>query len=72
MRRILLYFVCLSLYLGLSDGYLALWKNGSPLPEKVFPYHISLYPKNDQERLKKGIIIHSKEELSQYFEDYLS
>jgi hypothetical protein len=72
MRKVLLWFICFGLYLGLSEGYLALWKEGSSKPEKVFPYHISLYPKNDQDQLEKGIPIGSKEELSKQIEDFLS
>jgi hypothetical protein len=72
LRKIVLFLLCLTLYLGHYDGYLALWKNGSSQPEKVFPYQISLYPKFDQELLQKGIPIESKTELSQYLEDYSS
>lgn len=60
------------MYLGLSNGNLALWKDGNVQPEKVFPYHISLFPQSDQNLIKKGIPIHSKEELSQLLDDFLS
>ena len=72
MHKVLLWFICINMYLGLSDGYLALWKEGSLKPEKVFPYHISLYTKNDHDELQKGITIRSEEELSKQIEDFLS
>ena len=71
-HRILTLTLIISLYLGLSDGYLALWKAGNSKPEIIYPYHISLYPQIDQVRLKKGIPIRSTEELSQHIEDFLS
>ena len=71
-HRILIFTLIMSLYLGLSDGYLALWKEGSSKPEIIYPYHISLYPQIDQRRLKKGIPIRSTEELSKHMEDFLS
>ena len=71
-HRILTLTLIMSLYLGLNDGYLALWKEGSSEPEIIYPYHISLYPQIDQQRLKKGIPIRSTEELSKHMEDFLS
>ena len=72
MRKILSLILCLSFYLGLSDGYLALWKKGSTQPEKVFPYNISQYPQIDRKLLEKGIPIRSQEEYSKHIEDFLS
>lgn len=62
----------LGLYLGLHQGYLALWQDDSSEPIAVYPYHISLYPKTDKERLEKGIPISSKLEFSKCIEDYFS
>ena len=72
MHRIICYIMSLLLYLSLSDGYIALWKDGETEPIKVYPYHISLFPKIDQNRLEKGIPIESEEEFSKHIEDYLS
>ena len=62
----------LAFLLGIRDGYIALWKDGSPEPCRVFPYRAESLPKADQESLKKGIRIESREELSQLLEDFLS
>ena len=71
-KRLLYTLMCLSLYLGMHQGYLALWREGYTEPEKVYPYPISLYPKMDKDLLEKGIPIRSKAELSQRIEDYTS
>jgi len=62
----------LTLYLGLYNDYLALWDTNHPQPEKVYPYHVSLYPKIDKSSLEKGIEITSSSHLSQLIEDFLS
>ena len=64
--------VALTFLLGVHDGYIALWKEGSPEPAEVFPYKASLLPEADQERLEKGIRIESKKDLLELMEDYLS
>ena len=45
--------VALTFLLGVHDGYIALWKEGSPEPAEVFPYKASLLPEADQKRLEK-------------------
>lgn len=64
--------VALTFLLGVHDGYIALWKEGSPKPAEVFPYKASLLPEADQKRLEKGIRIESKKDLLELMEDYLS
>lgn len=68
--------VCLTLLMGFilgsHNGYIALWTEGSPEPEKVFPYRVTLLPPADQEALERGIPIGSTEELARLLEDYLS
>ena len=64
--------VALTFLLGVHDGYIALWKEGSPEPAEVFPYKASLLPEADQTRLEKGIRIESKKDLLELMEDYLS
>lgn len=71
-RKILPALYILSLYLGLHNGYLALWDTNSNQPEQVFPYHISLYPEIDKNLLEKGIPISTQPELNKLLEDYLS
>ena len=58
--------------LGISDGYIALWKDGSEKPVEVFPYQARLLPVADQQALEKGIPIDSAEDLQRLMEDYLS
>lgn len=58
--------------LGSHNGYVALWEGNDPQPKKVFPYSVSSLPPADQQRLKEGIPIESKEELIRLVEDYLS
>lgn len=62
----------LGLYLGLHNGYLALWKTGNTEPEQVFPYRASLFPKLDQAALEKGIPIEDTDSLKKLLEDFLS
>ena len=73
MRKWLLTTVLLlGLYLGLHNGYLALWRSGCPEPEKVFPFKVALYPKIDQSALEKGIPIDDEDALKKLLEDFLS
>ena len=58
--------------LGISDGYIALWKDGNADPLQVFPYKAENLPIADQQALEKGIHLESKRELIQLLEDYLS
>ena len=68
-----LYFTLLfGFLLGISDGYIALWKEGNPRPLQVFPYRAEYLPSADQQALEKGIHINDKLELKQLLEDYLS
>ena len=57
--------------LGIKDGYIALWKDGNSNPT-VYPYRAELLPKEDQQQLRQGIRVESKEELARLVEDYLS
>lgn len=72
MRKLVCCVMCFILYLGLSNGYIAMWSENTSKPIKVYPYHISLFPKIDQKRFEKGIPIKSEEEFSKHIEDYLS
>ena len=62
----------LTLYLGLSDGYLAVFRQGDPQPMQVLPYHSSLFPQEDRQALNKGIPFTSEAELSKLLEDFTS
>ena len=58
--------------LGISDGYIALWKDGSGSALQVFPYRAEMLPPTDQQALENGIHITGEQELYQLLEDYLS
>lgn len=58
--------------LGVHDGKVALWSGDDPEPEKVFPYRVSMLPKEARERLEQGIPINSMEDLNRLIEAYLS
>lgn len=62
----------IGLYLGLSNGYLALFKTGTQTPEITLPYRAAVYPKIDQQELSRGIVIKSQEHLKSILEDFLS
>ena len=68
----LLAVITLSLYLGIHDGNLALWKTDRAIPLKVFPYSASLYTHIDQAELNDGIYIQSNPDLMKLLDDYLS
>ena len=58
--------------LGVSDGYITLWRNTDPNPLQVFPYRAEMLPEADYLALERGIEISTEEELRQLLEDYLS
>lgn len=64
--------ILLGLYLGLHNGYIALWESGKDIPERVFPFRVELYPKSDQHALEKGIPIDDTDALKKLLEDFLS
>ena len=75
-KRIISQFLCCALLavylLGIHDGKVALWSGDDPEPETVFPYHVSMLPKEARELLEQGIPINSMEELNRLIETYLS
>ena len=44
-------FLLTGMLLGSCNGYLALWKNGDPQPEQLFPFRVSSLPPRDQQAL---------------------
>lgn len=59
-------------YLGLYNGYVALFNLGEDTPKEVFPYRAALYPQIDRQALEKGIPIHDPKQLKSRLEDFLS
>ena len=70
--RYLYFTLIFGFLLGISDGYVALWKTGNPNPVEIFPYQAKFLPVADQQALEKGIFIDSTDELNRLLEDYLS
>lgn len=73
MKRTCIYAaLLLTLYLGLHNGHLALYRD---TPEQIihtFPYNVRVYPHVDQQALERGIPIGSREDLARLVEDYMS
>ena len=70
--QILLILTAVCCYLGLHNGYLAIFNEHDPDPVQVFPYRAEHYPKADTDALRHGIPITSREALTRLFEDYFS
>ena len=62
----------LSLYLGLSNGRLAIYSQNDLTPLQTLPYNVSLFSAEDRNRLEKGIPFSTAAELSRLLEDYTS
>ena len=58
--------------MGIQNGFIALWRDGSAAPVRVFPYRADSLPLADQRALEKGIAIGTEEDLANLLEDYLS
>lgn len=62
----------LTFILGVRDGNIALWREGTAEPLRVFPYRVSTLPPEARAALEKGISIESREQLEALAENYLS
>lgn len=65
-------FLLLGFLLGAYNGRLALWKDGTAEPCKVFPCPIAALPADTQQQLQRGIRIDSMEDLDRLLENLLS
>lgn len=72
IKRFALSILLFGFILGIHEGKVALWKENSPKPIKVFPYQASLLPEADQQRLKEGVHVESISQLRKLIEDYFS
>ena len=59
-------------YLGLNNGYLALYDDSNTQPLMVLPYCAQMYPAQDQQALTQGIPFENQQELARILEDFLS
>lgn len=64
--------IIIGLYLGLHNGYLALYRQQEAPPLQVFPYRAALYPKIDQKALFDGIAVADYQELERLMADLMS
>ena len=60
----------LALHLGLSEGYLAIFRNGKP--EQLLPYCQEVFTESDRAKLRQGIPFSTDRELSRLLEDFTS
>ena len=58
--------------LGLHDGRLTLWRDGTAHPEQIYDIRADTLPPADRLALSRGIRVESREELWEILENYLS
>jgi len=71
-RYCTVWLLLLGLFLGLHNGYVALWDTQKSQPVCIFPYRASLYPSVDRQALQKGIPVRHRESAIRLLEDFLS
>ena len=71
-KRIAAFILSLVGYLGLHNGYLALFEDGGVQPVLVLPYKAETYSSEDRASLQQGIAYNTQEELTRLLEDFLS
>ncbi len=64
--------VLLGFLLGVHNGYVALWKDGSEKPAYVSDYPVDMLPPADQDTLRSGIHFDDRASLTKALEDFLS
>ena len=61
-----------SFLLGIHDGRLTLWREGSSHPEQIYDIREDSLPPADRLALRRGIRVETREELWMILENYLS
>ena len=64
--------ILLILYLGIHEGRVALLQSGTPEPVEIFSQMVTMLPEFDQQALRDGIPIRSRDHLTRLMEDFLS
>ena len=72
LRQYICLILLLSFIVGIHEGRVALWKQGQSDPWKVFPYPVSVLPRETQKQLQEGIRVDTMEDLNQLLENFLS
>lgn len=62
----------LGFLLGIHEGRVAIWKDGSEKPWRVLPYPSLVLPAETQAKLRRGIRIDTMEDLDALLENLLS
>lgn len=63
--------LALGFVLGVRDGRLTLWREGTEWPEQVYDIRADSLPPADRLMLERGLRCESREELWQVLENYL-
>ena len=69
-RKMLISLVTAGYLLGISRGYVALWKDEDPEPLYRFPISASSLPPSDQLMLRQGICLGDLDDVLALLEDY--
>ena len=69
-KHVLMMALMLTLYLGIHNGQIAVFRNGKVT--KVFPYSASILPPDARNALEEGIAYSTNEELAKLLQTYLS
>ena len=60
------------LYLGVADGYLAIYEDTTAQPLQILPYRVSAFPQADRGALARGIAFDTEAQLNKLLEDFTS
>lgn len=72
MKKALTLFLLAGYILGISRGYVAIWKGEDPQPWLVTEMPASMLPERDREALEKGVSLPEDYPLTKALEDYCS
>ena len=70
--KTLSFILIFSLYLGLSNGHLAIYSHADTRPLQILPYDATMFSQVDTDKLQQGIPFSTAAELSKLLEDYTS
>ena len=72
LRHTLSTLFLLGFLVGIHEGRIALWKDGSSEPWRTFPCPVAMLPEEERNALKQGIRVDTMEDLNRLLENYLS
>ena len=70
-RRICTLALAMGFLLGIREGRIALWREGSAHPLQIYDIRADTLPPADQLQLRRGIRLQTREELWQVLENYM-